>query len=141
MRSIQGPLRVWIWYSHAPALGLQVIFVAATRGCGELRALRTRLRLPEPEAITRLHPCAPGYPEAAAAPRQALWMPLEQFAAGGQVWLHEQQLAAARLQCSFSHADPKPDGPSILRYGSVRSTVEPGDRGIADTAHDDRGLG
>lgn len=98
MRSIPNTLRVWSWYSYDAALDEPVVFAAAAHRPEDLRAVRSRLRLPEPAVSTQLHPSTPGYSEAAAAPLHALWMPLEQFAARSSRWRHEDQLAAARLQ-------------------------------------------
>lgn len=102
MRSTTGPLRVWNWYCYDPGLHQQVVYAAAACRPEDLRAVRTRLRLPEPVAISRLHPSTPGYAEAAAAPLRALWMPLEEFAARSTAWRKENQLAIARLRLALT---------------------------------------
>lgn len=89
-------LRVWTWYCYEPSLGQPLAFAAAVYRVAELRAMRARLRLAEPAMSTRLHPAAPGFRRAAAAPLRVWWMPLESFARRSAVWLSEEQLTAAR---------------------------------------------
>lgn len=107
MRSIRNSLRVWSWYSYDPGLDQPVVFAAAAYRPEDLRAVRSRLQLPEPAVSTQLHPWAPGYSEATAAPLRALWMPLEQYAARSSRWRREDQLSAARLRHSAADDDPR----------------------------------
>jgi hypothetical protein len=71
---------VWCWWGWEPALGEELIFIAAS-GRDGLPSLCARIHTAPPPAARRVSPDHLGFTEALQHHGRLLWMPMNHFAA------------------------------------------------------------